>query len=81
MTITKRNKTHRQLAATYARLTRYLGKPGEIPGEIETHDEYSTRTRSEYAHALTLGVPMLRRTIEAARAMISCCPHRIGVAG
>jgi hypothetical protein len=81
MTITKRNKIHRRLADTYTRLSRYLGAPGEIPGETETHDEYVMRTRSEYARALTQSVPMLRRAIDTARATISCCPHRIGAAG
>jgi hypothetical protein len=79
MTISKRNKIHRQLATTCAQLSRYLGVPGQIAGEIETQAEYDARTRSAYARALTLSVPLLRQTITAARAAIHCCPNRIGI--
>jgi len=78
MTITKRNKIHRKLATTYARLARYLGAPGETPGETETHAEYVTRIQAEYKRALTKGVPGLRQAITAARATINGSLHQIG---
>lgn len=76
MTITKRNKIHRKLATTYARLMRYLGTP--TPGETETHAEYVARTQAEYARALTQSVPGLRQAITAARATINGSTHQIG---
>jgi hypothetical protein len=78
MTITKRNKIHRKLATTYARLSRYLGTPGETPGETETHAEYVTRTQAEYESALAKGVPELHQAITAARATINSSLHQIG---
>jgi hypothetical protein len=76
MTITKRNKIHRKLATTYARLTRYLGTP--TPGETETHAEHIVRTQAEYKRALTKSVPGLRQAIEAARGTINGSRHQIG---
>ncbi|HEU4727708.1 MAG TPA: hypothetical protein VFT22_07460 [Kofleriaceae bacterium] len=76
-TIQKRNRVHRELAETWARMTRYLGMPGQTPGEIEGFDEYKTRTRTEYRAALTRSIPELRKQIEAARIELAKPQRRI----
>jgi hypothetical protein len=70
MNIEKRNRIHRSLAETYAQLTRYLGPPGNTPGETETYAHGIIRTLAEYERALKRGVPELQRMVEAARQQI-----------
>lgn len=69
MTIIKRNRAHRTLAIAYARTTQYLGRRGETPAE-QPSAACLAHIEATYQRVLALGIPVLRRLLDEARAEI-----------
>ena len=58
------------LAYIYASLQQYLGKRGRTPAETCSHEQRIADHAARYRAAIAIGVPDLRRRIDAARAEI-----------